>query len=202
MLIISNEQFLEELKTEKSKSIVLGESIKNESRKEVLEGTLIPDSIETPIIPDSINLESHTYDNFRKSKLPNIPAELKAVVGALGVLDKHDNVAEAFGISKDTVGTLANDLHSNAEVSEAKVSILHKIKENAEVKINQCVEFVEILQGMNNKELLTTAESLSRIHKNITPPVAENPNGGIQFIFYAPERQNKLEDYEIIDAAN
>lgn len=200
MLIISQTQFLEELKASKSKSIILGEELKNKDDLDVGEGTLIPDTIKTPTI-DTVVLESATYDNFRKKKLPNIPKELKAVVGALGSIENQAEVAKVFGVSKDTVGTLANDLHSNPEVSEAKVSILSRIKNISEEKIKDCVDFIEIQKGMNNKELLTTAESLSRIHKNITPPAIENPNGGIQFIFYAPERQNKIEDYEIIDAA-
>ena len=201
MLIISQTQFLEEIKAERSKSIILGESLSISKRDEEVKEIDSFEVNEVPIISNEIKLESHVYDEFRKSSLPNIPKELKAVVGALGSLENQSEVAKAFGVSVDTVGTLANDKHSNAEVSEAKVSILHKIKSISEEKIKDCVDFIEIQKGMNNKELLSTAESLSRIHRNVTPPSTPS-EGNIQFIFYAPERQNKIEDYEIIDAVN
>lgn len=182
MLIISEEQFLNELKSSKSESIIRSENGGH------------------PTIPVEIKLENNTYDNFRKSEGPNIPEEVKSIVGALSELDSQKNTSEAFGISKDTVNNLANDNHKNSLVSEKRVAIIERIKENTSKKIEQCVEFLEVVKGTNNKELLYTAESLSRIHRNISPASAPNEGAGVQFIFYAPERQNKVEDYEVIDA--
>lgn len=182
MLIISNEQFLAELKSSESESIKRSKNGGN------------------PVIPTEIELSSNTYDNFRKPEGPNIPEEVKSIVGALSSIDGQKEVAETFGISKDTVGNLANDNHKNSQVSEKRVAIIERIKENTSKKIEQCVEFLEVVKGTNNKELLYTAESLSRIHRNISPASAPNEGSGVQFIFYAPERQNKVEDYDIIDA--
>lgn len=183
MLIISQEQFLAELKSESSESI----------KRSLNNGN--------PVIPQEVELENNTYDNFRKSSgQPNIPEEVKSIVGALSELDSQKNTSDAFGISKDTVNNLANDNHKNSLVSEKRVAIIERIKENTSKKIEQCVEFLEIAKGTNNKELLYTAESLSRIHRNISPVNQQSEGAGVQFIFYAPERQNKVEDYEVIDA--
>lgn len=195
MLIISQEEFLKELASSKSNSISISEKL---SKDKYLEDNI---ENETPNIPDEVKLESHTYDNFRKSALPNIPKELKAVVGALGTLESHQDVADTFGVSKQTVANLSNDNHSNAIVSETKVNILERVKTNTISKIDKCVEFIEVLKGMNNKELLATAESLSRINRNITPVSQPTEGNNVQFIYYAPSGQDAINPNDIIDAS-
>lgn len=179
MLLTSEEDFLKELN-----------SIK-ETESEILLKRL----------NSPIRMENTTYDSFRKPEgVPNIPNEVKTIIGVLGELDSQKDVAEVFQVSKDTVGNLTNNNHANSEVSERKYNTISKIKENVEKKIESCVQFIEILKETPNKELLATAESLSRIHRNISPATQPHENGGVQFIFYAPERQNSIKDYEVIDA--
>jgi len=181
MLIISEEQFLKELSQSNSKSMTIVEELNK--------------------VPEVVEMENGTYDTFRKpAGIPNIPDELKPIIGSLASLSTHEEVSEAFGVSKDTVSNLANDNHKNSEVSERKVNILNAIKDNIQSKIGSCVEFLEISKAMTHKELLGTAESLSRIHRNISPNAAPEVNQNAQFVFYVPERQNKVEDYTIIDA--
>lgn len=173
MLIISEDEFLNELKQEKSESIQRGEAIR---------------------------LENGTYDNFRKpAGIPNLPIELKSIVSVLGETEKYEDVAEAFQVSKDTVGNLTNNEHSNELVKERKANTIERIKEETATKIESCIKFLEVSKEMNNKELLNTAESLSRVHRNISGNTSDGGNN-VQFIYYAPERQNKVDDYPIIDA--
>jgi len=177
MLIISEEQFLKELSQSPSESI-------SRSRK----------------IKETVELENTTYDNFRKSSVPNIPSEVKSIIGAIATTESYDDVSENFRVSKDTIGNLVNDNHSNPLVVERKNAIIDRIRENTAQKIEKCVEFLEIVKETTNKELLSTAESLSRIHRNISPVNQPLGESNVQFIFYAPERQNKVEDYEVIDS--
>jgi len=193
MLIISEDQFLKELADSKSESILRSEAIIKDKIKKLNNGS--------PNISNEVLLENTTYDNFRKPEGPNIPNELKPVIGALAALgENRDELSETFGISKDTIGNLANDNHKNAIVSERKVAIIERVKSNIVDKIDKSIEFLEVIKGTSNKELLYTAESLSRIHRNITPVSAPTEGSNVQFVFYAPERQNKVEDYTIIDA--
>lgn len=181
MLIISKNQFLEEL--EKEKSLTQKLVIKDES----------------PIINEVV-MENHTYDNFRKKELPNIPNEVKPIIGALALTEGREEVAKVFGVSQDTVGDLVNDKHGNAEVTEKKINILEKVRENTLSKLDNCIDFLTIAKDMKPRELVQTAESLARIHEKLTPKETEKPST-TQFIFYTPERQNKIEDYEVVEAS-
>lgn len=159
-------------------------------------GSPDPNTIDDSYL-DQVIMESHTYDQFRKPHGPNIPSEVKSIVGALGTTENYDQVRDAFGISKDTIGNLVNNHHKNDEVASAKDSILAKIQEASLKKIDTCIGFLEISSKLPNKELLHTAESLSRIHKNVTP-AGEPPSTNAQFIFYVPESQKRMEDYETV----
>ena len=208
MLIISNEQFLKEMDQRPSKSLTYLDRIPLTIDLPITTPAAIPTTNESSNednVVDVVVMENDTYDNFRKPNgIPNIPNEIKPIIGALALLDSHDAVSKEFGISKDTIGNLANDNHRNAEVAERKVNIVEKVKQNIVEKVSACVGFLEIAKSMPSKELLATAESLSRIHRNIAAPTGDHGNSGsaVQFIFYAPERQNRLDDYEVINAPN
>jgi hypothetical protein len=183
MLIISQDEFLKELAESKPAAK--------------------PDPIEShisrPEIPNKIEMENHTYDNFRKPSVPNIPNEVKPVIAALAVSDTQENIAKAFGVSKDTVGNLANDNHKNGEVTEAKINIIERIKEKTLGKIDTCLDFLEVNKNLKPQEYAHLAESLARTHEKLTSKEpAENKT--TQFVFYIPKEQNKPEDYEVIDA--
>jgi hypothetical protein len=190
MLLMDESSFLDELKSNKSKSQLISSESNSEDTNSIVR------------IPDEIIMENSTYDGLRKpSGIPNIPNEVRPVIGALALLTSQKEVEEAFGVSKDTIGNLSNDNHSNGEVTERKEGILDRIRTHTENKIEKCVEFLSIHKDMPNKELLATAESLSRIHKNIAP-LAPEADGKTQFIFYIPERQTKIEEFgEVINAS-
>jgi len=188
MLIISEEEFLKEISQSPSKSITISESSKKRELEEVNE------------IPSEIVMENHTYDNFRKPSLPNIPHEMRAVIGALGVTEGREIVAKTFGVSEDTVGDLVNDKHSNGTVSEIKNNILERVKANSLAKLETCIEFLTISKDMKPAEHISIAEGLARIHDKLTPKT-EVKDSETKFIFYTPDRQNKVEDYEVVDAA-
>src|SRR4051812_15420878 len=181
MLIISEEQFLKELSEDKSKSIQFSDSLKSN-------GTIV--------------LENSTYDNFRKpAGVPNIPNEIKPVIASLAATESQDSIQEAFKVSKDTIGNLSNDNHSNELVKERKIAVIEKVKEQTIKKIEQCIEFLEVVKETSNKELLSTAESLSRIHRNINPTSQPTEGTNVQFVFYAPERENSVSSYPIIESS-
>lgn len=199
MLLISEEQFLKELATEKSSSLKFFDP------KAVVTNPITTEGKDTsiPLVPDEIKMENATYDKFRKPNgVPNIPDEVKVIAATLGTITNQGDVAQALGISKDTVGNLVNDNHKNSEVIEKKLDSIQKLKNNIVTKVEQCVEFLDVVKEMPKKELLATAESLSRIHRNITTPAEGTVGAGVQFIFYAPERQHRLDEYEVINAPN
>ena len=216
MLILSTEEYELELASIKAstsmilantKAKIIEEEVIIEETPKIVElepgimdlltsGSPDPNSIDDSYLDQTI-LESHTYDKCRKPHGPNIPHAVKAIVGALGTSEKYDSVQEAFNISKDTIGNLVNNHHLNDEVKDKKDSILAKIQDESLKKIDTCIGFLEISAKMPNKELLHTAESLSRIHKNVTP-AGEPPSTNAQFIFYVPESQKSFNDYETV----
>lgn len=180
MFIISAEQFLDEIKSETPNSINTADITK-------------------PNVVERVEMENHTYDKFRKpSGEPNTPKEVKSVIGALAVETNHQEVTDAFPVSLQTVGELARNDHANAEVAERKDNIIEKIKARGLEKIEKCVEFLDVSKDMKNSELIMVAEGLSRVHERLTPKdmVLDNRT---QFIYYVPEKQNKIADYETID---
>lgn len=199
MLILDKTQFLKELESLKNSKDKSNDTSSNSIHNTTSIDDTDSPSLKTPENLDSVILENKTYDSFRKPKGPNIPKEVKSIIGALGTQENYQEVSEAFGISKDTVGNLVNNNHSNPDVIDKKESVLDRIKEVTLQKIDKCIDFLDISRTMPNKELLSTAESLSRVHRNITP-ANEPPANIAQFVFYVPERQNKLEDYEEVVA--
>lgn len=185
MLIISEAEFLEELKSDRmvQENVVQTEDHTKEHQIK------------------NIELENNTYDNFRKpAGVPNIPGPVKAIIGALALETTHSEVAASFPVSKQTVGELARGDQANAEITEVKNAIIEKIKDNSLKKIEQCVEFLSVNEHTKNSELIMVAEGLSRVHDKLTPKDA-NPHANItQFIYYVPESQKKIEDYTVIDA--
>jgi len=183
MLIISENQFLSELASEKTKSQLLSEK----SNK---------DSIEV----EQVVMEHHTYDAFRKPDgQTNIPNEVKSIIGALAETSTREELAEEFNISKDTVGDLALDKHKNPLVSERKVNIIERCKDLTLAKLETSLEFLSISRDMKPREQVAIAESLSRIHEKLSPRES-GPAMEAKFIFYTPDRQNDIKEYEIIDA--
>jgi hypothetical protein len=183
MLIIPESQFLAELAAEKSRS----QTIAEKASKNYIE-------------VEEVVMENTTYNTFRK--VPgekNIPEEVKSVIGALAETHTREELSEQFNISKDTVGDLALDKHSNSRVSEAKVNIIEKCKDITLNKLAKSLEFLEITREMKPREQVAIAESLSRIHEKLTPKEAATPLEA-KFIFYTPDRQNDIKDYEVIDA--
>lgn len=181
MLIISEEQFLAELK----------DTIPSSQPKVV--------DIESPNIVNEVIMENHTYDNFRKPEGPNTPKEVKALIGALATETSQKEVAEAFPVSLTTIANLENDNHSNTKVKEVKESIIEKIQAKSLDKIDKCIEFLDISKDLAPNKLIHIAEGLSRIHEKLTPKTPPE-NSITQFIYYIPESQRKIEDYEVIDA--
>lgn len=186
MLIIPQSQFLAELAaiTEKEKS--------KSSSKDFVE--VDPNNL------DEVVMENHNYDAFRKRDgEKNIPDEVKSVIGALAAQHTREELAKQFNISKDTVGDLALDKHSNSKVSESKVNIIERCKDLTLAKLETSLEFLAISRDMKPREQVAIAESLARIHEKITPKES-GPVQETKFIFYTPDRQNDIKDYEVIDA--
>lgn len=143
------------------------------------------------------------HNGGRRPGDKNLPEFLKPIVGTAANLQKSEDVAEAFNISKSQVDQFKEgNRYFRTPDNELKNQIDKSLGTVQEMAIHRLMKALNILDDKINDEVKAT--DLSTISKDMSG-IVERIRGrsstniaNAQFIIYAP-RQKSLDAYEVIE---
>lgn len=155
---------------------------------------------------NQLQVESHHFRG-RTPGTKNLPAFMRPIIGAAGVLSGHKKTAEEFGVSKHVVSIYARGQAPNAagelpvdrpELKNKVDELVGRAQEKAAERLMSALGFItdDKLENVKARDLSGIAADMSRIIEKTSPKSGNS--GGTNIVIYAPNQKSE-EAYEVIE---